>query len=581
VFQPAGQEAAGWSDTAFEDASWPDEAAVVARLEASAERRPLCSEEQAMLWSAESRLRESLDGACPQAGTDPMSVADLLRRVLVLRIGRIGERPVEAPQGQVPRPEPPPARPFRCSDVREERVEPGYVGSGALRSSTERALSPRGQGAAELLPRIESVDLTRASAPSGPEPADLVDVVRSGLTDIRPLDGQDPLLYGEAARRLLLLKLAGLAPRSVALTEGSARSRGRPHTDTASGTDQAARSAPSVAARSPLPLAPAGVPRVEALRVTEFRPATAVIPPPESGAAVLSPPSGSRTAAIPRDQIRPTHERALKDILATQEAEPTLGQEPSVAAPIRLPRGGLASGILAAGVVLILFVVYALYGTALLQGRAQRAMSPATHWRVAAADVGLDDLVSPSDSRADLAKGPGQAPGSGAPGGTTPLVLVGHRTTNGAPFRHIGALRPGGKIVVSRGSASFAYAVVNVAEMKPDATLYGSGGSQVLLLVSATPAYSGTSRLVVIARLLGPAAQVSPRTSIRLPALDGSPLDLFLAIACVGGLAVGWGMRSRFRTRLPRWIIFGAWLPAVVVTVLSWHFLLGSMSRVL
>jgi hypothetical protein len=119
----------------------------------------------------------------------------------------------------------------------------------------------------------------------------------------------------------------------------------------------------------------------------------------------------------------------------------------------------VAAAVSAVGCTLIAFVGYALLVSGLREGRAQRSLSEVAHVRVASPDIGLDNLVVASESRHSLTQGPGFAPGSGPPGGAVPIVIVGHRVANGGPFRHLGALRGGNRIVLTDHGTGYVYVV--------------------------------------------------------------------------------------------------------------------------
>ncbi len=149
----------------------------------------------------------------------------------------------------------------------------------------------------------------------------------------------------------------------------------------------------------------------------------------------MSPPAG----ALPHDVDPPatrvpgvgSPESDTQHAPRQLEAPPFGGTS---AAPVR--RGGwlviAGRSARAAGVLLLLFLVYALFGSALLEGHAQESLNRATHLRVTSADIGLDSLVTGSDSSAALGEGPGVVPGSGKPGSSQPIVIVGHRVAAGA-----------------------------------------------------------------------------------------------------------------------------------------------------
>jgi LPXTG-site transpeptidase (sortase) family protein len=243
---------------------------------------------------------------------------------------------------------------------------------------------------------------------------------------------------------------------------------------------------------------------------------------------------------------------------------------------------GVAQGALAVGVALILFVTYALYGTAIVEGRAQQSLSGLTHVRIASADVGLDSLVLASDSRGALAKGPGMVPRSGSPGSRAPLVIVGHRIANGGPFRHIGTLRAGSRLVVTSGGRTFNYDVERVVATTPDGVITESAGPQLLLLVSANPAYRDGGRLVVVARLIDATTSATgPAQTIRLPSLSGSPLDLLCALVVLAVIGLGWAFRASRPATLGRWGTSGSFVGAAILAYASWRLLLGSMSPLL
>ncbi len=205
-----------------------------------------------------------------------------------------------------------------------------------------------------------------------------------------------------------------------------------------------------------------------------------------------------------------------------------------------------------------------------------------THVRIVQADAGIDDLVLPSDSRGALASGPGLVPGSGVPGSATPMVIVGHRTTNGAVFSHLSDLRPDQLIAVHDVHGSvLQYRVERVAHVAPGSFISEQAGPQALYLVTSSRAYLASGRLVVVARLMSGATTVAGADqSVRIPPLGGSRTDLALAVLLLAGLAWGWATRMRLASRLPAWAYWGAWAPAALVTFETSRLLLAAMSRV-
>jgi LPXTG-site transpeptidase (sortase) family protein len=233
----------------------------------------------------------------------------------------------------------------------------------------------------------------------------------------------------------------------------------------------------------------------------------------------------------------------------------------------------------AAGILLILLVVYALFGTALLEGRTQRSLSATGHARLSIPDVGLDSLVLSGDARADLRGGPGMVPGSGAAGSDVPVVIVGSRVTNGASFRHLDALSSGARIVLTVPHVgAFTYVVERKLTTTEHAVISEPAGPQTLLLVSASPTYHDTRRLVIVSRLVTDVNRPFEPQTVRLPGLHGSVVDLVLGVTLMLFVATMWGLRASRRRWLRAWLLWGSWLPAAVLAWISWQLLLGSMS---
>ncbi len=117
--------------------------------------------------------------------------------------------------------------------------------------------------------------------------------------------------------------------------------------------------------------------------------------------------------------------------------------------------------------------------------------------------IGLRAAVVRGASPDDLRAGPGVIDGTPLPGlgGTT--AIAGHRTTYGAPFRSLDALRRGDAIVVRMPYATFRYAVTRRRIVDPgDVSVLRRAGSERLVLSACHPLYSAARRIVVVARLV-------------------------------------------------------------------------------
>jgi sortase A len=107
-----------------------------------------------------------------------------------------------------------------------------------------------------------------------------------------------------------------------------------------------------------------------------------------------------------------------------------------------------------------------------------------------------------------LRRGPGHYSETALPGQDGTVGIAGHRTTYGAPFRHLDALRRNDPITITMPYGRFVYRVEGTRIVKPkDVSSLRAIGRQRLVLTACHPLYSAAQRLVVIARL----EQAAPR----------------------------------------------------------------------
>jgi len=118
--------------------------------------------------------------------------------------------------------------------------------------------------------------------------------------------------------------------------------------------------------------------------------------------------------------------------------------------------------------------------------------------------LGLDTVFVSGVGDDDLKKGPGHYPTTALPGQYGTAGIAGHRTTYGAPFRHIDRLRPGSRIIVHMPYGTFTYRVTHKRITTPEDTssLQPRAGQQRLVLTACHPLYSAAERIVVSARLV-------------------------------------------------------------------------------
>jgi sortase A len=111
-----------------------------------------------------------------------------------------------------------------------------------------------------------------------------------------------------------------------------------------------------------------------------------------------------------------------------------------------------------------------------------------------------------------LRKGPGHYADTPLPGKHGTVAIAGHRTTHGAPFRHIDGLDRGDEILLAMPYGTFTYKVERTRIVDPDAVwIKRKVGYDRLVLSACHPLYSAAQRIVVFARLVkrGPAAVIS------------------------------------------------------------------------
>jgi sortase A len=126
--------------------------------------------------------------------------------------------------------------------------------------------------------------------------------------------------------------------------------------------------------------------------------------------------------------------------------------------------------------------------------------------------IGLDTVVVHGTDGSSLRKGPAHYPDTPLPGAPGTVAIAGHRTTYGAPFRHVDQLRRGDEVQVQMPYATFTYEVRRTRIVAPDALWVTRRISHDRLVLTAChPLYSAAQRIVVFARL----ADVEPRGPAR------------------------------------------------------------------
>jgi sortase A len=196
--------------------------------------------------------------------------------------------------------------------------------------------------------------------------------------------------------------------------------------------------------------------------------------------------------------------------------------------------GALGRACITVGTLLLLFVVYQLWGTGIREAQAQNRLEgdfeqlldegnvPTTtpdietvpsipaqpEGEVTAVieipEIGLEKHVVEGVAVSDLKKGPGHYPETPLPGQEGNAAIAGHRTTYGAPFNRIDELEKGDEIFVQTLQGRFRYLVEEQLIVSPSQVeVLEDKGDDRLTLTACHPKYSARQRIVVVA-MLGP-----------------------------------------------------------------------------
>ncbi|MFL5845643.1 MAG: class E sortase [Solirubrobacteraceae bacterium] len=123
--------------------------------------------------------------------------------------------------------------------------------------------------------------------------------------------------------------------------------------------------------------------------------------------------------------------------------------------------------------------------------------------RIRIPKIGASFVVVAGTDTEDLKKGPGLYPETSFPGVKGTTAIAGHRTTYGAPFRHIDDLKPDDQIVVDMPYGRFTYEVEKQLIVDPtDTWVIHRVDHDRLVLSACHPLYSAAQRIIIFARLV-------------------------------------------------------------------------------
>jgi sortase A len=285
--------------------------------------------------------------------------------------------------------------------------------------------------------------------------------------------------------------------------------------------------------------------------------------------------------------------------------------------------------LIGAGVFLLLFTAYQIWGTALQESQSQAALrstlsgetnneeiqhalaeasaldrlptgppttAPTTGapsegrpiGDISLPTIGVNQMFVEGTNTGDLRKGPGHYTGTPLPGEVGNAAIAGHRTTYGHPFYNLDSLKQGDPIVVTTLQGIFVYEVFDSRVVSPnDTAVISNVVANWLTLTTCNPRYSASTRLIVHAKLAH--SQLFPNsvlpggtdfTSLSDNLAGDSSVELAQTVLwglllVVVGAGVGY---AAWRNRRHRLLIYG--VGAVGMLAVLWFFF-GALSPLL
>jgi sortase A len=353
-------------------------------------------------------------------------------------------------------------------------------------------------------------------------------------------------------------------------------------------------------------------------------------PQGQADPAVTSPPAGSFQVVGLEDPPGPetAPDTAAPAVITESAPEPAPAtraerraarveaQGDAAAAP-DAPRSGFRRTVdltgrilIGAGIILLLFTAYQIWGTSLQESHAQSQLrkqfesegtkrsvahaltaasqgaalptgppvtaphlvapaegSPVGDIRIPA--IGLNQVVVEGTNTDDLRQGPGHYVGTPLPGQTGNAAIAGHRTTYGHPFYNLDAVKTGDPIVVTTLQGVFVYDAIKQEVVSPsDTSVVDNVDADWLTLTTCNPRFSASTRLVVVAELAH--SHLFGTTDLPKAAAPRHPQSENLAgntnveltdaviwgffVVLVGGVILYLGHRFR-RYRWPVWVV--------------------------
>lgn len=292
--------------------------------------------------------------------------------------------------------------------------------------------------------------------------------------------------------------------------------------------------------------------------------------------------------------------------------------------------------LIGAGVVILLFAAYQVWGTSLQEAHTQTALrhtfvsdaksnqleqalnqataqdalptgppavAPTTNAPAEGQPVGdlripkigINQIMVEGTNTQDLRKGPGHYTGTPLPGQSGNASVAGHRTTYGHPFYNLDGVAVGDPVVVTTVQGVFVYDAVKSEVVSPnDNSVLNNTSGHMLTLTTCNPRFSASSRLVVVAqlahsKLFSGVAAAKPTANTHPPqtaqpssgALGGASDGQVLTAVLWGIVVCGVGalvLMMAYFFRRQRWFIWGVGTVSVVVLL---YFFFGAVTPLL
>jgi sortase A len=172
--------------------------------------------------------------------------------------------------------------------------------------------------------------------------------------------------------------------------------------------------------------------------------------------------------------------------------------------------------------------------------------------------IGINYVAVQGTDETDLERGPGHYSNTSLPGNPGNAAFAGHRTTYAAPFYNLDQLAPGDSIYITTTQGRFQYVVSKTLVVDPtDVAVLDDTPTPTLTLTTCNPRFSAATRMVVKASLVSPvvaavpvkkdAAKSGTSSSELLGSTGGWSGAFWWGLACIALALAVWLVHRRFR----------------------------------